>query len=108
VTIHSFTLLVSSRPIIVAFVRCRDMVFSKRTQKTSKWNDLKNDYKKLSNVIKSLCSLKWNMFDKPNHSFEMCDRWTKHMLRQKEERKNKINTNLRVPTAFRSVMMQGI
>lgn len=40
VTIHSFTRLASSRPIIVAFVRCRDMPFSKRIQNTSKWSDL--------------------------------------------------------------------
>lgn len=42
VTIHSFTLLPSSRPMIVAFVRCSDMTFSKRIQKTNKWRDLQN------------------------------------------------------------------
>jgi hypothetical protein len=42
------------------------------------------------------------------HDLEMCDSETKHILRQIEKRKNKVNNNLGVPTAFSRVMMQGI
>ena len=45
VTIHSFARFVSSRPMMVAFIRCSDMTFSKRIQKTNKWSDLK-DYER--------------------------------------------------------------
>lgn len=40
VTIHSFTLTPSIRPIKVAFVRCSDITFSKRIQKINRWSDL--------------------------------------------------------------------
>lgn len=40
VTTHSLTLPASNRPMKVAFVLCKDITFSKRTQKTIKWNDL--------------------------------------------------------------------
>jgi len=36
VTTHSFALPASNKPINVAFVLCRDMTFSKATQKKSK------------------------------------------------------------------------
>jgi hypothetical protein len=43
------------------------------------------------------------------HDFEMCDSETKHIFRNIEKkRKNKVNNNLGVPTAFSRVMMQGI
>lgn len=48
VTTHSFTLPVSNRPIKVALVRCRDMTFSKRIQKNSKWTDLQDQ---MTNMI---------------------------------------------------------
>lgn len=40
VTTHSLALPASSKPISVAFVLCRDMTFSKATQKKSRWKDL--------------------------------------------------------------------
>ena len=43
VTTHSLTLPISSSPIIVAFVRCIAITFSKTTQKITRCSDLKND-----------------------------------------------------------------
>lgn len=54
VTIHSFTRLPSSRPMIVALVRCSDMTFSNRIQKTNKWIDLQSyrtERRKLSESV---------------------------------------------------------
>lgn len=44
VTTHSLTLLASSKPMNVALVRCNDMTFSNRIQKTNRWSDLQEKY----------------------------------------------------------------
>jgi hypothetical protein len=83
VTTHSFTLPASNKPITVALVLCIDITFSKSIHNITKWNDLQ---KKVHE----------------NYELDYRENWFTKFWQHYQ------NSYLGVPTALRSVIIQGI